>query len=380
MEDAIMRLDPGPVGVLDDPRLVADLGHHLRDPGDRHVPVAADPFGQRLADALHCAAQLVPLQVTRKFDQEFPGEKRILAGECRPTRGAEAISLGGTALRTDRAGALNQSFAHEREHLLMSSVAGDAKPNRQVLNGHGLLGFQEQIEDSVATAGEFEVRGPQALDLVQHLVTNDAATLTELAGVGEVTARCVTESLAGQEPVYLRRLLATEGVSLPEAAAALRTALRGDCHVHSDWSDGGSPIEEMALAAVELGHEYMVLTDHSPRLTVARGLTAARLRRQLDHVAARGDPGLLEVAGQRLGHLARIDLPVGDLDGGVAVLLLGAGRDDLTVLHLENGEPGRLLGLSPDNIVAATELAFAVGLTTIAAMTASQVVHSSISR
>ncbi|MGA3562738.1 PHP domain-containing protein [Melissospora conviva] len=114
----------------------------------------------------------------------------------------------------------------------------------------------------------------------------DARTLTELTGVGEVTARCVTESLAGEEPVYLRRLLATEGVSLPDAAAALRAALRGDCHVHSDWSDGGSPIEEMALAAVELGHEYMVLTDHSPRLTVARGLTAARLRRQLDHVAA----------------------------------------------------------------------------------------------
>ena len=86
-------------------------------------------------------------------------------------------------------------------------------------------------------------------------------------------------------PAYLRRLEATEGTDLQGAAAALREALRGDCHVHSDWSDGGSPIEEMALAAVELGHEYMVLTDHSPRLTVARGLPPARLRRQLDHVA-----------------------------------------------------------------------------------------------
>ncbi|WP_433551937.1 PHP domain-containing protein [Micromonospora zamorensis] len=110
-------------------------------------------------------------------------------------------------------------------------------------------------------------------------------TLTELAGVGDVTARCVAESLAGEEPVYLRRLVATEGSDLGAEATALRAALRGDCHTHSDWSDGGSPIEEMALAAVELGHEYLVLTDHSPRLTVARGLTAARLRRQLDHVA-----------------------------------------------------------------------------------------------
>ncbi|MER7166377.1 PHP domain-containing protein [Micromonospora sp. NPDC000207] len=109
--------------------------------------------------------------------------------------------------------------------------------------------------------------------------------LTELPGVGDVTARCVTESLEGAEPVYLRRLLATEGLDLDAEATALRAALRGDCHTHSDWSDGGSPIEEMALAAVELGHEYLVLTDHSPRLKVARGLTADRLRRQLDHVA-----------------------------------------------------------------------------------------------
>ncbi|MBG0560890.1 PHP domain-containing protein [Actinoplanes aureus] len=113
----------------------------------------------------------------------------------------------------------------------------------------------------------------------------EAGTLAKLPGVGDVTARCVTESLAGEEPVYLRRLGTTEGTDLPAAAAALRAALRGDCHVHSDWSDGGSPIEEMALAAADLGHEYFALTDHSPRLTVARGLTAARLRKQLDHVA-----------------------------------------------------------------------------------------------
>jgi putative hydrolase len=117
----------------------------------------------------------------------------------------------------------------------------------------------------------------------------EAGTLTELSGVGDVTAQCVTESLRGEEPVYLRRLEATEGSDLDAAATALRTSLRGDCHTHSDWSDGGSPIEEMALAAAELGHEYLVLTDHSPRLTVARGLTADRLRRQLDYVAAVND-------------------------------------------------------------------------------------------
>ncbi|MGH3621063.1 MAG: PHP domain-containing protein, partial [Sciscionella sp.] len=61
--------------------------------------------------------------------------------------------------------------------------------------------------------------------------------------------------------------------------------LRGDCHTHSDSSDGGSPIAEMAEAARSLGHEWIVLTDHSPALTVANGLSPERLRRQLDQVA-----------------------------------------------------------------------------------------------
>jgi putative hydrolase len=117
----------------------------------------------------------------------------------------------------------------------------------------------------------------------------EAGTLAELSGVGDVTARCIAESLAGEEPVYLRRVTSTAGTDLPAAAAAIRAALRGDCHSHSDWSDGGSPIEEMALAAVELGHEYLVLTDHSPRLTVANGLSPARLRTQLDRVARLND-------------------------------------------------------------------------------------------
>jgi putative hydrolase len=68
--------------------------------------------------------------------------------------------------------------------------------------------------------------------------------------------------------------------------AEFRAALRGDLHAHSDWSDGGSPIREMAEAAMALGHDYLALTDHSPRLTVANGLTPERLERQLDVVAA----------------------------------------------------------------------------------------------
>ncbi|MET8756082.1 PHP domain-containing protein [Streptomyces sp. NPDC004667] len=117
-----------------------------------------------------------------------------------------------------------------------------------------------------------------------------AGSLESVKGIGPKTARVVTEALAGGVPEYLRAL-DDEAAALPAgppptpAAAALRAALRGDCHVHSDWSDGGSPIEAMGRAAAALGHDWAALTDHSPHLTVARGLTAERLREQLRTVA-----------------------------------------------------------------------------------------------
>lgn len=112
-----------------------------------------------------------------------------------------------------------------------------------------------------------------------------AGELTRLKGVGDVTARCVVESLRGEVPAYLAKQEAVERTAPDAATAALRAALRGDCHSHTDQSDGGSPLAEMASTARALGHEYLVVTDHSPRLTVANGLSADRLRAQLGQVA-----------------------------------------------------------------------------------------------
>jgi DNA polymerase (family X) len=64
-----------------------------------------------------------------------------------------------------------------------------------------------------------------------------------------------------------------------------RDDVRGDTHVHSDWTDGVDSIEVMALAARELGHEYIVLTDHSPSLGVTRGLTPDRVEAQGAEIA-----------------------------------------------------------------------------------------------
>jgi putative hydrolase len=110
--------------------------------------------------------------------------------------------------------------------------------------------------------------------------------LTSLPGIGDSTATAVKEALAGEEPAYLAELVRRADPALEGPAAELRALLRGDCHSHSDWSDGGSPIREMAEAARDLGHGYWALTDHSPRLTVAHGLNPERLRQQLEVIAA----------------------------------------------------------------------------------------------
>jgi putative hydrolase len=113
----------------------------------------------------------------------------------------------------------------------------------------------------------------------------DEGTLEELQGIGKVTASVVAEAAGGDTPTYLTNLEEKASGPATGPGSTLRRALRGDLHVHSDWSDGGSPIEEMAVAARDLGHDYMALTDHSPRLTVARGLSPERLREQLRVVA-----------------------------------------------------------------------------------------------
>src|SRR5918994_2649111 len=68
-------------------------------------------------------------------------------------------------------------------------------------------------------------------------------------------------------------------------ALVTRDDVRGDTHVHSDWTDGVDSIEVMARAARDLGLEWIVLTDHSPSLGVTRGLTPDRVEAQGGEIA-----------------------------------------------------------------------------------------------
>jgi putative hydrolase len=120
-------------------------------------------------------------------------------------------------------------------------------------------------------------------DELERRAAND--TLTDLDGIGKSTAAVITDALLGREPAYLAKIEAESQIPITPEGQRYRDALRGDCHLHSTWSDGGAPIEAMAATAMAIGHDYMVQTDHSARLTIAHGLNEERFRDQLDQIA-----------------------------------------------------------------------------------------------
>lgn len=159
------------------------------------------------------------------------------------------------------------------------------------------------------------VRGLDPDELADRVA---AGTLTDLPGIGDTTAGVIAEAVAGRLPAYLAELQDRTGVPLASGGEATYAALTGDLHSHTDWSDGGSPIEEMALTAIELGQQWLAITDHSPRLKIANGLSAARLRTQIARV--RAIDGAL---GGRFRLLTGIEVDIlddGDLDQESALL------------------------------------------------------------
>jgi len=104
-----------------------------------------------------------------------------------------------------------------------------------------------------------------------------------VVGIGPKTALVITQACDGEVPEYLQQLRQAKE-PLAVGGATLRAVIRGDLHCHSTWSDGGSPLEEMMITARDLGHQYCAITDHSPRLKIARGLSADRLREQMQVV------------------------------------------------------------------------------------------------
>lgn len=151
-------------------------------------------------------------------------------------------------------------------------------------------------------------------------VRTDPNRLRAAPGIGASTFSVIRQAQEGMVPDYLVEL---RGDVEPERISDLRRKLRGDLHAHTDWSDGTTSIAVMAAAARAQGHEYQAITDHSPRLRVARGLSAERLREQIPLVRAESGDGFTLLAGIEVdilddGVLDQEDGLLGDLDIVVA--------------------------------------------------------------
>ncbi|MBT2531097.1 PHP domain-containing protein [Arthrobacter sp. ISL-48] len=147
-------------------------------------------------------------------------------------------------------------------------------------------------------AATFKVQAfRKAADIISRLEPGEVEArardgrLKSMKGIGDRTYQVICQAVDGAVPEYLEDLRQRNVEPLAEGGGELRAALRGDLHSHSDWSDGGSPISLMADTARLLGHEYLALTDHSPNLKIANGLSAERLTEQLDVVAAINSDG-----------------------------------------------------------------------------------------
>jgi len=114
--------------------------------------------------------------------------------------------------------------------------------------------------------------------------------------------------------------------------------MRGDLHVHSDWSDGRATILEMAHGALDRGYEYIALCDHSPTIGIAGGLTPETLEQKIEAIAAANEEldGITVLAGTEVdikanGNLDYADDLLARCDVVVASLHMGAQQNERAI-------------------------------------------------
>ena len=261
--------------------------------GVRRAVQIAQTLGIRTAAELREAAAAGRLR-------EVPGigpanEAKLLAAlaradDPRPPRGmlihrarrllAEiAESLGGTPAGDPR------RYRDSSERFAVVAAADDAAP---VLDAFGSLpAIVSVLERSERRSYGVTVEGVP----VELVVAEPARFGTEL-----VRATGSPEYVAALEPLPAARdeKSVYRALGIPFCPPELReqpfrdeppplvelAQIRGDLHAHTTWSDGRASVEEMALAAIERGYEYLAICDHTPAVGAVRGLTADDLRRQ----------------------------------------------------------------------------------------------------
>jgi len=313
-----------------------------------------------------------------------------LAGESRAARGLTVERS--RALSAAIAGALGGEIAGaarrfcELSHELSVVVASD-RPGETIARFEALPAIVAVLESAGRRAVGLTLDGiPITLvvaprdafgsELVRATGSHEyVAALGPLPDEPEEELVFAALGIAYCPPELRERAGATPPTGLVEASS-----LRGDLHCHTTWSDGRSSVREMAVAARDLGHEYVAICDHTPNVGVVPGLDGESLRRQAEEIAVVND----ELAPFRVLRGVECDIRSdGTLDADDDVLAeldwvqlsLHAGqrrsRDDLTrmVCHAMrhpavralSHPKGRILNHRPENALDLDEV-FAVSL------------------
>ncbi len=176
----------------------------------------------------------------------------------------------------------------------VASVAAHGPTRTTVVLRSGLQVDLRIVPDESYGAALMYFTGSKAHNIALRGIANDHGWKLNEYGLFEDERRIAGSS---EEEIYKKLKLAFIPPELREDRGEIALAqkkslpnlvslgdIRGDLHVHSNWSDGTVPIADMAAAARQRGYAYMALTDHSQRVTIAHGLDAKRLVQQIDEI------------------------------------------------------------------------------------------------
>jgi DNA polymerase (family X) len=337
--------------------LPGDLGEIAALPslGPKRVKLLYEKLGIRSLNDLRRAARAGRLRELRGFG--IKSEEKLLAALAKPPTGkrfklsvaeaeAEALEeylrhgLGGGRIvvagsyrrRCETVGDLDILVAARDGAALgegltkyenVASVLARGPSRTTVVLRSGLQVDLRVVPEQSYGAASMYFTGSKAHNIVLRALANDHGWKLNEYGLFEGTRRIAG---ATEEEVYKKLNLAFVPPELREDRGEVALAkkgwlpkllslpdIRGDLHVHSNWSDGSAPMAEMAAAAKKCGYAYLAITDHSRRVTVAHGLDPTRLSRQVDEITRLNDKldGIVVLKGIEVDILVdgRLDLP-----------------------------------------------------------------------
>jgi DNA polymerase (family 10) len=307
----------------------APLIELLRIPGvgPKHAKLVHDKLGVKSIEDLRKAAEkgklkelpglgdkveqniLQGIQQVKRFMERFPlafiyPRAQNIVEELNKVKEAKQVTLGGSLRRMkETIGDVDILVASVKPKPVMNAFVHLPQTMKVLSEG--------STRSSIVTKDGFQVDirvvKPESYGAAQHYFTGSKAHNIRIRSLGIDRGLKVNEygvfkgkkSIAGrtEEEVFKSVGLPYIPPELREDQGEIEAAqknklphlielkdLKGDLHVHSNWTDGSNTIEEMAIAAQKRGYQYIAICDHSPTVGVTNGLTPQRLKKHNEEI------------------------------------------------------------------------------------------------